>query len=212
LALVFWIVVALVAVFVLVNVAWRVASRYRALPCPSLLAWMLEGAFVDRMAGTSATLERLHLQPGQTVLEVGPGPGRLLIPASFRVLPGGRAIGIDLQYKMIERLKKRAAAAGAANLAALVGDATALKLDRESVDVLILCTVLGEIPVRDRAAALAECFRVLKPGGLLSITEIIGDPHYQSRAKVRRIALEAGFEPQRVDSGLRMFTASFLKP
>lgn len=209
-ALVLWIVVALVALFLLVHFAWRVASRYRSLPCPSLLAWMLEGPLVDRLAGTQVTLDRLGLQPGQTILEVGPGPGRLLIPASFRVLPGGRAIGVDVQYKMIERLKRRAAAAGVTNLATLVGNATDLKLDRETVDVALLCTVLGEIP--DRARALAECFRVLRPGGLLSITENRGDPHYQSRATVERLARQAGFAPQLVAGGFWMYTASFRKP
>jgi ubiquinone/menaquinone biosynthesis C-methylase UbiE len=207
-----WIIVWLVALFVLLSVAWRALSRYRSLPCPSLLAWMLEGPLVDRLSGTSVTLDRLNLQPGQTVLEVGPGPGRLLIPASFRVLPGGRAIGIDVQYKMVERLKKRAAAAGAANLTALVGDAAELKLERDCVDRVILCTVLGEIPERSRAAALAEIFRVLKPGGLLSITEIMGDPHYQSRATVDRLARAAGFEPTLVEGNFWRFTAGFRKP
>jgi ubiquinone/menaquinone biosynthesis C-methylase UbiE len=207
-----WIIVWLVALFALLSIAWRALSRYRSLPCPSLLAWTLEGSLADRLAGTSVTLDRAQLQPGQTVLEVGPGPGRLLIPASFRVLPGGRAIGIDLQYKMVERLKQRAAAAGASNLTALVGDAAELKLERESVDRVLLCTVLGEIPQRSRAAALAEIFRVLKPGGLLSITEIMGDPHYQTRAKVDQLARAAGLEPAAVEGNFWRYTANFRRP
>ncbi len=206
---VYW-TAGLVAVFVLFNVVWRFASRYRALPCPSLLGWMLEGSLVDWWAGTDKTIERMRLEPGQTVLEVGPGPGRLIIPASFRVLPGGRTIGIDLQRKMIERLKQRAAKAGVTNLTALIGDATDLKLPSASVDVAYLCTVLGEVP--NREAALAECFRVLKPGGRLSITEIMGDPHYQSRAKVRALAAAAGFQPESLEGGRWMFTANFRKP
>jgi ubiquinone/menaquinone biosynthesis C-methylase UbiE len=205
----FWIV-ALVAVLALVGVGWRVASRIWTLPCPSLLAWTLEGSLADWAAGTAKTLERLRLEPGQTILEIGPGPGRLLIPAAWRVLPGGRAIGIDIQYKMIERLNERAAKAGVMNLTALVGDATSLKLPDVSVDLVILSTVLGEIP--DRAAALAECFRVLKSGGTLSITEIIGDPHYQTRAKAQRLAEAAGFELNLIEGGFRSYTATFRKP
>jgi ubiquinone/menaquinone biosynthesis C-methylase UbiE len=200
----------LILLFVVVSIVWRFASRRFALPCPALFAGSLEGSVADFFAGTEKTLERMRLTPGLTILEVGPGPGRLLIPASFRILPGGRAIGIDLQPKMIARLEARAKQAGVANLTAMVGDATQLALPSESVDLAYLSTVLGEIP--DRAAGLAECFRVLKPGGRLSITEIIGDPHYQSRSKVRELCQQAGFVFDEVEGSWRIFTANFRKP
>jgi len=53
---------------------------------------------------------------------------------------------------------------------------------------------------------------VLKRGGALSITEIIGDPHYQSRSKVDALARAAGFEPVGVEGGFRIYTATFRKP
>ncbi len=204
------ILVAFVAAFIAVNLIWRAASRRWSIPCPSLLSWWFEGSLADWVAGTNRTLERMRLMPGQTILEVGPGPGRLLIPAAFRVLPGGTAIGIDLQPKMIARLEMRAKQAGVPNLSARVGDATKLDLPDGSVDLAYLCTVLGEIP--DRSAALAECHRVLKPGGILAITEIIGDPHYQSRAKVQQLAEATGFRPETCEGNFRLYTARFRKP
>jgi ubiquinone/menaquinone biosynthesis C-methylase UbiE len=95
-------------------------------------------------------------------------------------------------------------------MTAMQGNATRLELPDNSVDLAYLSTVLGEIP--DRAAALAECFRVVKPGGTLCITEIIGDPHYQSRTKVREICEQAGFAFEEIEGGWRIFTASFRKP
>jgi ubiquinone/menaquinone biosynthesis C-methylase UbiE len=202
--------VILVLLFVAISILWRFASRRFALPCPALLAGTLEGSVADFFAGTEKTLERMRLAPGQTILEVGPGPGRLLIPASFRILPGGKAIGIDLQPKMLARLEARAKQAGVTNMTAMQGNATRLELPDNSVDLAYLSTVLGEIP--DRAAALAECFRVVKPGGTLCITEIIGDPHYQSRTKVRELCEQAGFALEEIEGGWRIFTASFRKP
>ncbi len=74
--------------------------------------------------GTRITLDRLGLRPGQKVLEIGPGPGRLLIPAAKQVQPEGEAVGIDIQPAMIERLKARANQAGITNLRAILGDAS----------------------------------------------------------------------------------------
>ncbi len=201
---------AVVAVLVVVSLAWRWASRNWSLPCPSLLAWMLESSLLERLNGTATTVERLELKPGQTILEIGPGPGRLLIPAAKRIGPQGRAIGVDIQPKMIDRLRRRAERAGLTNLTTIVGDATTSHVPPESVDVVFLCTVLGEIPVR--SAALAECFKAAKTGGALCVTEMMGDPHYQSRSTVRRLAEQAGFRFERCEGSWLMFTSRFVKP
>jgi ubiquinone/menaquinone biosynthesis C-methylase UbiE len=174
------------------------------------LAWLLESSLSDRIAGTAVTLQRIGLEPGQRVLEIGPGPGRLLIPASRMVLPDGQVVGIDIQAGMIERLQQRAQRAGITNLIGLVGDATQPMVAQASFDVVILAAVLGEVP--DRAAVLAQCYRALKPRGLLSITEMIADPHYQSRATVKRLAENAGFQVQSIQGSWRLFTANFVKP
>lgn len=72
------------------------------------------------------------------------------------------------------------------NLAAILGDVTQAHFPPESFDVVYLCTVLGEIPGRE--AALRRCYAALKGGGLLSITEIFPDPHYQNPVFVCRLS------------------------
>ena len=111
---------------------------------------------------------------------------------------------------MIDRLNKRAEAAGITNLTSILGDATQPQVTEASFDLVLLATTLGEIP--DRAAALRESFRALKPRGILSITEIFGDPHYQSRAAVTRLAEKAGFQLESVHGRWWFFTADFVKP
>lgn len=191
--------------FIGVVLTWRWASRHRALPCPTWLAWMLD----DRLLGTQTTLDRMGLQSGQRVLEIGPGLGRLLIPAARRVLPGGEVIGLEIQSGMLERLRVRAANSGITNLTTVLGDATQPHFPPNSFDVIFLCTVLGEIP--DRKAALQQAYSALKSGGYLSISEIFPDPHYQSRATVQYLAESVGFCLSEVVGPWFFFTATFVK-
>ena len=192
-----------------VNLLWRWASRRRSLPCPTCFAWFLESRFMDRWLGTATTLERIGLKPGQRVLEIGPGPGRLLVPAAQRVLPEGEVVGVDIQPGMIRRLKSRAERAGVANLTAILGDATEAHVPPNQFDVAFLCTTLGEIP--DRVTALRQCGAALKSDGVLSISEIFPDPHFQPRSTVVRLADEAGFVLKEVLGSWYFFTANFVK-
>lgn len=205
-----WAIAAIVAILAAVSFAWRYASRRWSLPCPTIFAGAVDGRMVDKFSATTATLDRMGLRPGMTVVEIGPGPGRLLVPAARRVLPGGKAIGVEVQQGMLDKLRRKLAGDDPGNVELIHGDATQTVLPRESADVVYLCTVLGEIP--DRRTALAHCFDALKPGGRLSITEIIMDPHYQTVAKVRALAAELGFEFEDITSNWRMYTANFRRP
>jgi ubiquinone/menaquinone biosynthesis C-methylase UbiE len=126
------------------------------------------------------------------------------------VLPGGEVFGLDIQPGMIERLKKHAAQSQVGNLVAIVGDATQQHFRPATFDVVYFVTVLGEIP--DRESALRQCYEALKPQGLLSITEIFPDPHFQSRHTVHLLAGNAGFKLLKVSGRWYAFTANFIKP
>jgi ubiquinone/menaquinone biosynthesis C-methylase UbiE len=206
--LIVWFLLGVLAAFALVSVAWRYVSRVWSVPCPSLIAKSVDNRMLGRM--TRTTLTRMDLRPGQRILEIGPGPGRLLIPAAQRVLPGGEAVGIDIQPGMIARLNANVEKAGVTNLQPILGDAAQPHVAEASFDLVFLSTALGEIP--DRAAALAQAYRALKPGGMLSITEVAGDPHYQFRSKVQRLAEAAGFRLQAVHGRWWFYTANFVKP
>ena len=130
-----WIAVVLLG-FLLVNVAWRFLSRRYRLPCPTLFARSLEGEWSDKLLGTTQTLDWMDPRPGERILEIGPGPGRLLIPASRRVLPGGTAVGLDIQSGMLDRLRRRAEEQGASNIELQLGDATEPTLPAGEFDLI----------------------------------------------------------------------------
>ena len=100
---IFYFLLGVITVFVAVSLVWRWASRRRQLPCPAWLAWGLENPLTDIIAGTQVPLERIDPRPGERVLDVGSGPGRLTLPAAERVGPTGTVVALDVQPKMLTR-------------------------------------------------------------------------------------------------------------
>jgi ubiquinone/menaquinone biosynthesis C-methylase UbiE len=132
----------------------------------------------------------LRPQPGERLLEIGPGTGYYTLDLAQWVGAGGTVEIFDLQQEFLDHTLARASAAGLANVLATQGEATALPYEDASMDAVVLTAVLGEIP--DRGAALAEIGRVLKPGGRLVVGELCGDPHFTTLASLRRQAESAG--------------------
>lgn len=189
----FIITAIVVLVLLLGGALWRSSSRRQAIPCPSWLVPLLENPYMEWQAGSRLLLDRACVEPGMWVLDIGAGPGRLSLPAAERVGPEGRVVALDLQPGMIRRLQQRIDERGVTNVEPVLGGAGDGKVQRGVFDRAFLVTVLGEIV--DQASALREIHEALKPGGILSITEVLPDPHYQTRATVRRLAQAAGFRP-----------------
>jgi 2-polyprenyl-3-methyl-5-hydroxy-6-metoxy-1,4-benzoquinol methylase len=202
---------SLIGLGLLVAIGWRLASRRRSLPCPTWLRWLVEldNPFAKTYQ-TNAILEHLDLRPGMKVLDVGCGPGRLTIPIAAQIGPQGEVVAIDIQPGMLRRAQAKAQAADLHNIRFLQAGAGEGKLERNQFDRALLVTVLGEIP--DRTAALKEIFDALKPGGILSVTEIIFDPHFQSRGGVLRLASAVGFREQKFIGNRLAFTLNLEKP
>jgi SAM-dependent methyltransferase len=195
----------------LAGLAWRFASRRYSLPCPVWLRWLVElDNPYTKTNRWDVIVQRLELHPGMHVLDIGCGPGRLTIPVAKQVGPQGQVVAIDLQPGMLRRAQERAQAAKLNNIRFLqigVGDG---RLEVTLADRALLVTVLGEIP--NREAALREVFKALKPGGILSVTEIIFDPHFQSRGTVVRLAGAAGFREKAFFGNRFAFTLNLDKP
>lgn len=111
------------------------------------------------------------IRPGETVVDIGSGAGMDLLLAARRTGRTGRAIGVDMTDAMIEKARAAAALAGLSNVEVRKGDALALPLEDQSVDVVISNGVLNLVP--DKLAAFGEIARVLKPGGRLLLGDIV---------------------------------------
>lgn len=110
-------------------------------------------------------------QSGETVLDIGSGGGIDTILAARRVGPQGKAIGLDVLEEMCERGRGHAAEAGVEGWTRFLrGEMEDIPLPDESVDVTISNGVLNLSARKSRA--LAEIFRVLRPGGRICMADL----------------------------------------
>jgi ubiquinone/menaquinone biosynthesis C-methylase UbiE len=143
------------------------------------------------------------------VLEVGPGPGIFTVEAARRVGPKGKLIVVEERPEMVARLEQRIAEAGLKNVETHVASAYQLPVQDESVDRAFLVAVLPEIPYQH--GALDELRRVLRPGGLLSITEEFTDPDYAFPFEVVQLVEDVGFTRERFYGNFWNYTLHFGK-
>jgi ubiquinone/menaquinone biosynthesis C-methylase UbiE len=191
--------------FYLVN--WYVVRYRHRGPMPFAEAGTLRNPLRPLIHPVRHTLTRAHVEPGATVLELGPGTGYFSVEASRMVSGGGRLLCLDIQRPMLVELSGHLREAGVINADLLLADATRLPLADDSVDSAYLVAVLGEIP--DRPQALQELRRVLRRGGVLSITETLTDPDYQLEDSVRDVCRASGFEPLEHVRGLLGYMMNF---
>jgi ubiquinone/menaquinone biosynthesis C-methylase UbiE len=160
------------------------------------------------VAGAELLMDRAGIGPGMAVLDAGCGPGRLTVPIAKRVGEAGRVVAVDRQPRMLRQLQRRLADRAITNVETILGGLGEGRLPADRFDVVLLVKVLGEIP--DKAAALREIRHALRSGGVLSVTEVLPDPHYQTLAQVRALAAEAGLAEQRLFEGRVGYTLNLV--
>jgi SAM-dependent methyltransferase len=191
--------------FVMKLVARLAARLGRSAPCPAAVGWLVDNPL--RRYYMQPVLGWTGIQPGEVVLELGPGPGVFTVPAAKKVGPQGRLVAVDIQPEMIARTQQRLHRAAVTNVELHLAGAYSLPLNDGSVDRAFLISVLPEVP--DPTRALAELHRVLRPGGILSITAEFPDPDYWFLSETIEQLEAAGFTLVEKYGNIWRYTSNF---
>ncbi|MGM0784072.1 MAG: MerC family mercury resistance protein [Pseudomonadota bacterium] len=143
----------------------------RQLGYPAAQTQGLPPALLDSFAGVGYPFRTGTVEPGDRVLDLGAGAGVDSLIASRLVGPEGRVIALDLTAAMTRKLKRTAEEQGIANLDVVQASAERLPLPDASLDDITSNGALNLVP--DKRLAIAEMFRVLRPGGRVQLADVV---------------------------------------
>jgi|SRR5687767_8038644 ubiquinone/menaquinone biosynthesis C-methylase UbiE len=204
-----YLILALLFIPVTLHTIVRIVRYFYKFPMPEFLANFIDNPLRRKFQPPSDMPIRHGIEPGMTVLEVGPGNGRYTIETARRVGSTGRVIAIDIEPKMIERVSQRAQAEGTTNLEAKVANVYDLPFEDGMFDAIYMITVISEIPEPERA--MQEFHRLLSPSGTLAFSELFTDPDYPLAQTLIHMASKASFRLKKKLGNFFSYTLVFEK-
>lgn len=188
-----WISLIFVIFLFSVVVVLRIIRHYIHFPIPSFATRLIDNPIRRRLIQRPDTISnRMQLEPGMIVVEIGPGTGTYTKAVAERIMPNGKVFAVDIQESVIRRLKEQIERNKITNIFLKIDDGHNFSFPDESVDRILAIATLPEIP--NPVQVLRECNRILRPNGLVSLCELIIDPDYPRRNTEKKWAQEAGFK------------------
>jgi SAM-dependent methyltransferase len=143
----------------------------------------------DLGLGCGLPTKYAFIRPGDTVVDLGSGAGNDCFIARKETGDTGRVIGLDMVEPMINKAKENTEKLGYQNVEFILGEIEQIPLPSDSTDVVVSNCVFNLVP--DKSRAFSETYRILRPGGHFSISDVVSDGHIPERL-LREAELYAG--------------------
>ena len=169
------IVLTILGVLLVWQVIIRLFRKRFHSPAPAFIGRFLDSDLRRKLQPPHQLIERSGIKQGMRVLEVGCGSGAFVTFVARAVGKTGKVSALDIQPAMLKQLEAkltRSENRDIKNIKVILGSAYELPFEDNSLDLVYMVTVLQEIP--DRGKALQEVRRVLKPKGILAVSEPVG--------------------------------------
>lgn len=153
-------------------------------------------------------IDRLHLSNNNFVLEVGSGPG-YFSPIIAKEIPYGKLVLADIQQEMLDLARKRIKKSKIINVDYYLCNGSEFDLPSNYFDRILLVTVIGE--VENKEVYFSEFYRMLKPKGILSISELAGDPDKMSINEIKIFAERFNLNFLELFGSEKNYTINFTK-
>ena len=153
-------------------------------------------------------IQRLDIKEDHNILEIGPGPGYFSTHIAKK-LKSGRLVLLDIQQEMLDKSKKRLDKRKITNVDYKLSDGNSFDLESNYFDRVFMVTVIGE--VEQKESYIKEIYRILKKGGILSISELAGDPDKMSVEEVEELVMICDFKLKNQYGSNKNYTINFEK-
>ncbi len=202
----------ILVIFVLYQIIARIFRRLIHFPAPAFIGYFLDSSLRKRLQPPDKMIQRSGIKQGMHILEIGCGSGAFTTFVARAIGRKGKVYALDIQSGMLKQLEDKLSKPenqDIKNIELIKSNAYDLPFDDNSFDLIYMVTVLPEIP--DQNKALQQIKRVLKPGGILAVTEFLPDPDYPLQSTTIKIVKKAGFVLDEALGTIWNYTVRFKK-
>ena len=204
---------SIVGILIFYQIVIRIVRKFVHFPAPAFIGRFLDSDRRRKIQSPGAIIKRSGIKSRMKILEIGCGSGAFTTFIARVVGSNGKVYALDIQSGMLEQLKNKLSKPenkDINNIVLKLASAYDLPFSDNSLDLVYMVSVFQEIP--DTTKVLEEIKRVLKPGGILAVSEFFVDPDYPLRSTTIKQGEQGGFKFDGVFGNFWNYTVRFILP